>query len=208
MSCCCSVAKSCPTLFDCMGCSIPGFSVLQCLPELLKFMSTESVMSSNHLILCHPLLFLSSIFPSIRVFSNESAFLIRWPSVEASTSVSDLPINIQDRFPLGSTGLISLLSKGLSRVSSSTTGRKHQFFSTHPHLSLLILGSELTPTGHSLFARNSTQHPACRISVNPFHNPSSRQWFWVSRSPGVLIWKRGLAWRLCLWKNSHRFVHC
>ena len=75
---CCSVAKSCPTLCDPMDCSTPGFPVLHYLPELLKLMCLESVMPSNHLILCHPLL-LPSVFPSIRVFSSESALHIRWP---------------------------------------------------------------------------------------------------------------------------------
>ena len=95
--------------------------------SLLRFMSIESVMLSNHLILCHPLLLLSSIFPSTRVFSNESAFRIRWQSIETSASV--FPMNIQSWFPLGLTGLISLKSKGVSRVFSSTTVWKHQFFS-------------------------------------------------------------------------------
>ena len=62
-----------------MDCSTRDFPALQYLPELLKLMSIESVMLSNHLILCHPLLFLPSIFPSIRVFSSESAFPKRWP---------------------------------------------------------------------------------------------------------------------------------
>ena len=60
-------------------CSTPGSPVLHYLPELLKLMSIEFWMPSNHLILCHPLLLLPSIFPSIRVFSSESAFHIRWP---------------------------------------------------------------------------------------------------------------------------------
>ena len=62
-----------------MDCSTPGFPVLHHLPELFKLMSTESVMPSNHLILCCPLLLLPSIFPSILVFSNESVLHIRWP---------------------------------------------------------------------------------------------------------------------------------
>ena len=74
-----SVAQSCPTLCNSMDCSTPGFPVLHQLPELLKFMSIELVMLSNHLILCHPLLLPPSIFPSIRVFSNESVLCIRWP---------------------------------------------------------------------------------------------------------------------------------
>ena len=77
--CCCSVASSRPTLCSPMDCSTPGFPVLHCLPELLKLMSIELVMPSNHLILCHPLALLLSVFPSIRAFSNESAVCINWP---------------------------------------------------------------------------------------------------------------------------------
>ena len=94
-----------------------------------KPMSTESVMPSNHLILCHPLLFLPSIFPSIRVFSNEPALAPGGQSIGVSASASVLPMNIQDWSPLGLTGWISLQSKGLSRVFSNTTVQKHQFFS-------------------------------------------------------------------------------
>ena len=79
-----------------------------------KPMSIESVMPSNYLILCHPLL--PSIFPSIRVFSNESALPIRWPSIGVSASTSVLPMNTQHWSPLGWTGWISLQSKGLSRI--------------------------------------------------------------------------------------------
>ena len=102
--------------------------------SLLKLMSMESVMPSNHLILCHPL-FLPSIFPSIRVFSNEPVLHIRWPkswsfsfSLSFSNEYSGLNI------PLGWTGWISLLSKGISRVFSNTTLQKHQFL--HAQLSL------------------------------------------------------------------------
>ena len=73
-----SVAKSCPTLCDPMDCSTPGLPVFHTL-SLIELMSIESVMPSNHLILCCPFLLLPSIFPSIRIFSNESALLIRWP---------------------------------------------------------------------------------------------------------------------------------
>ena len=97
--------------------------------SLLKLMSVELVMPSNHLILCHPLLLLPSIFPSIRVFSNESVLLIRWPKYW-SFSFSISPSNEDS-------GLISfridwldfLAVKGLSRVFSNTTVKKHQFFS-------------------------------------------------------------------------------
>ena len=93
--------------------------------SLLKPMSIESVMPPNHLILCRLLLLLPSIFPSIRVFSNESVLCIRWPKYGTSASTLVLPVNIQDWFPLGLTGLISLQSKGLSRVFSSLTVQKH-----------------------------------------------------------------------------------
>jgi len=98
---------------------------------LLKLMSIESVMPSNHFILCHPPLLLPSIFLSIRVFSSESVFQSGGQSIGVSASTSVLPMNIQDWFPLGWTGGNSLLSKGLSRVFSNTTVQKHQFFGTH-----------------------------------------------------------------------------
>ena len=98
--------------------------------SLLKLMSIESVMPSDHLILCYPLLLLHSIFPSIRVFSNSQLFTSGGQSIGVSASTSVLPMNIQDWFPLGWTGLISLQSKGLSRVFSNTTVQKHQFFSS------------------------------------------------------------------------------
>ena len=98
--------------------------------SLLKLMSIKSVMPSNHLILCHPFLLLPSIFPSIRVFSNESALRIRWPKYWSFGTI--LPVNIQGWFLLRLTGFISLLSKGLSRVFSSTTILKHQFFGAQP----------------------------------------------------------------------------
>ena len=74
-----SVAQSCPTLCDPMNRSTPGLPVHHQLPDIPKLMCTESVMPSNHLILCHPFLLLPAIFPSIRVFSNQSALHIRWP---------------------------------------------------------------------------------------------------------------------------------
>ena len=81
--------------------------------SFLRLVSIELVMPSNHLILCRFLLLLPSIFPSIRVFPNESVVYIRWPSIGVSASTSVLPMNMQDWFPLGLTGLISLQSKGL-----------------------------------------------------------------------------------------------
>ena len=87
-----SVTQSCPTLCDPMDYSIPGFAILTTSWSLLRFMSIESGMLSNYLILCCPLLFLPSIFPDIRVFSNESILRIRWPKY-CSFSFSISPSN-------------------------------------------------------------------------------------------------------------------
>ena len=96
--------------------------------SLLKLTSIELVTLSNHLILCLPLLLQPSIFPSLRVFSNESVFHIRWLKYW-SFSFSINPSNeYLDQFPLGWTGWISLKSKGLSRDFSNTTVQEHQFF--------------------------------------------------------------------------------
>ena len=97
--------------------------------SLLKFMSIESVMPSNHLILCHPCL-LPLTFPSIRYFPMSQLFTSGGQSTGVSTSASVLPMNIQDGSPLGRIGWISLQSKGISRVFSNTTVQKHQFFGT------------------------------------------------------------------------------
>ena len=94
-----------------------------------KSMSIVSVMPSNHLILCCPLLLLSSIFPSIRVFYNESILHIRWPNYW-SFSFSISPSSESSGLISFRTGWISLQSKGLSRVFSNTTVQKHQFFGT------------------------------------------------------------------------------
>ena len=98
-----------------------------------KLMSTESMMPSNHLILCHPLLLLPSLFPSIRVFSNESVLCIRWPkywsfsfSISPSSEYSGLISFRMDWLD------ILVVSEGLSRVFSNTTVQKHQFFGTQP----------------------------------------------------------------------------
>ena len=102
--------------------------------SLLKLIPIKLVMPSNHLILCHRLLLPPSVFPSIRVFSSESVLCIRW-SKYWSFSFSISPSNEHsDWFPLGWTGWISLVSKGLSRVFSNTTVQMHQFFG--PQLSL------------------------------------------------------------------------
>ena len=101
--------------------------------SLLRLMFIKSMMPSNHLILCHPLLLPASIFPSIRVFSNESVLRIRWPKYW-SCSFSISPSNQHSGLiSFKKDGLISLQSKEresmeLSRVFSNTTVQKHQFF--------------------------------------------------------------------------------
>ena len=112
-----------------LECSLEGLMLK------LKLMPMESVMPSNYLILCYLLLLPPSIFPSIRIFSNESTLCIRWPkhwsfsfSISSSNEHSGL-ISF-----LGLIGLISLKPKGLSRVFSNTTVQKHQVFGAQPSL--------------------------------------------------------------------------
>ena len=100
-------------------------------PSLLKFMSFDSVMLSNHLIFYCPLLLLPSIFPRIKI---SQLFVSGGQTIGASVWSSAIPVNIQGWFPLRLTGWISLLSKGLSRVFSSTTIWNHQFYSTQHSL--------------------------------------------------------------------------
>ena len=94
----------------------------------------SSPLRSNHLVLCGPLLLLPLNFPSIWFFSNKSGLCIKWPNIGASALSSIHPMNIHDWFHLWLTGLISLQSKGLSRIFSNTTVQKHQFFDTQPSL--------------------------------------------------------------------------
>ena len=104
-------------------------------------------MPSSHLILCRPLLLLPSTFPSIGVFSNESALHIRWPKYWSFSSSISPSYEYSGLISFGLTGLISLQSKGLSRVFSNSTVQKHQFFSaqlslwssSHIHTSQVVL---------------------------------------------------------------------
>ena len=129
--------------------------------SLLWLMSTELMISSNHLTLCHPLLLLPSIFLRIRVFSSESALCIRWPKSWSFSFSIVLPMDIQGWFLLGFTGLVSLLSRGLSRVFSSTTVREHQFFGAQPSL---WHEKDLLYVGGFLFSSLGTlAHPLAQI---------------------------------------------
>ena len=117
----------------CLGAAHQAFLSFSISQILLKLMFTESVIPSNHLILCRPLLLLPSIFPDIRVFSNDLALRTRWPKywsfrISPSNEYSGLISFRIDWFDL------LAVSKGLSRVFSSTSVWKHQFFCTQPSL--------------------------------------------------------------------------
>ena len=124
-----SVTRSCPTLCNPMDCSMPGFRVLH---YLLEFVQTRVHWVGDALQPSHPLSprFSSCLqsFPAARSFPRSLFFTSGGQSTGVSASASVLPVNIQGWSPLGLTGLISLQSKGLSGVFSSTTMQKHQFF--------------------------------------------------------------------------------
>ena len=137
-----SVTQSCPTLDDPIDCSRPGFPVITNSWSLLKLMSIESVMPSYHLILCRPLLLLPSVLPSIRVFSNESALSIRWPSGSFSFSISPsneysglIPFRIDwfDLLPIQGT-LKSILQPHSSKASILQCLAFFMFQLSHPYM--------------------------------------------------------------------------
>ena len=149
-------------------------------------------MPSNHLILYHPLLLLPSIFPSIRVFSNESTLRIRWPKYwRFNFSIS--PSNEYSEFPLGLTDLISLLSP-LSRVFFSTTVQKHQFLALFMVFFMVLLyGSALheqyekpTPELHSLMCCANAQ--SCPTLCNPMDSGLPRSSVHGIFQAGILEW--------------------
>ena len=124
ISSCFSVIQLCLAICNPMDCGMPGSSVLHYLPEFAQIHVLELVMLSDHLILCYPLSFCLQSFPESGSFPVSWLFASGGQSIGASSSV--LPMNIQDWYSLGLTSLISLLSKGLSRVFSSTIVQKHQ----------------------------------------------------------------------------------
>ena len=140
-----SVAQSCLALRDPMDCSTPGFSVHHQLPELAQ---THPSSRWCHPIISSPVIPFSSClqsFPASGSFAMSQIFTSGGQSIGASASASVLPMNVQDWFPLGFTSLISLQSKGLSRVFSNTTVQKHWFLgsqlslwsNSHIHIWLL-----------------------------------------------------------------------
>ena len=120
----CSVIKSCPALCNSMDCSTPGFPVLHYLPGLAQ----THVHRVGDAIPSSLVPFCLQSFPASGSFPVSQLFVSYGQRIGVSASTSVLPVNIQGLFPLGSNGLIFLLSKGLSRVFSSTTVWKHQFF--------------------------------------------------------------------------------
>ena len=124
-----SVLQLCPTLCNPTDWSMPGFPVHYQLPEFTQIhvhQLGDAIQPSQPLVI--PFLFLPSIFPSVRVFSNESFLHIRWSKYWSFSFSISPSLNIQDWFPLWWTGWIFLLSKGFSRVFSNTTVQKHEFF--------------------------------------------------------------------------------
>ena len=125
----CSVAQSCLTLCNSMDCSMTGFPVHH---QLLELAQTYVHRVGDAIQPSHPLSFLvllPSIFPSVRVFSNESVLCIRWPKYWSFSSSVSPSYGYSGLISFGLTGLISLQSKGFSRVFSNSTVQKHQFFS-------------------------------------------------------------------------------
>ena len=149
-----SVAQSCPTLCDPMNHSTPGLLVHHQLPELLKLMSIELLMPSSHLILCHPLLLLPSIFPSIRVFSDQSVLPITWQKYW-SFSFSISPSNEYS-------GLISFRMDWLDFLSVQGTleSPKHRF---HHFYSEILFLRDTVPI--IVFLYTAHTYPSCLIHI-------------------------------------------
>ena len=159
--------------------------------SLLILMSVELVMPSNHLILCHPLLFLPSIFPAAGSFPMSWIFASGGQSIEASASV--LPMNIQGWLCLGLTGLNSLLSKGLSRVFFNTAVQKHQFFTYWYWREKFLEKADVTLTDNLLHAKSLQSCPTlcepmdCSAHQDPLSMGFSRQEYW-----SVLLFNLGV----------------
>ena len=136
--CCCPLHKSCPTVIPSTAASQASlsFTISQ---SLLKLKSIESVMASNHLILCHPLLLLPSVFHSIRVSS--SIFFQVAKVFDIQLLHWSFQWIFRTEFPLELTSLISMQSKELSRVFYSTTVQKHQFFGTQSSLCPVLMST-------------------------------------------------------------------
>ena len=147
---CCSAAQSCPTVCDPKDCSMPGFPVLHHLLELAQthvHWVRDAIQPSHSLFI--PFSSCPQSFPESGSFLMSQLFTSGGQSIAVSASASVLPVNLQDWFPLGLTSLISLQSKGLSRVFTNTTVQKHQFL----WLSLLY---DPTPTSIHDYWKNQS----------------------------------------------------
>ena len=130
---CCSVTQSSPALHNPMDAAYLAFLSFTISQSLLKLKFIGSVMPSGHFVLLHPLLLLQS-FPTSECFPMSWRLTLDSHSIDASASASVPPVNFQDCFPLGLTGLISLQPKGLTRVFSKIAVQKYQFLNVQPPL--------------------------------------------------------------------------
>ena len=189
-----SVAQSCPTLCDPINCSMPGLPVHHQLPEFTQTHVHQVSAAINHLILCHPLLLLPSIFPASGFFLMSQFFTSGGQRTGVSASASVIPMNIQDWFPLGWTGLLSLQSKGLSRVFSNSTIQKYQFFGAQ--LSLWITGKTIALTRWTFIGKVMSLlfNMLSRLVINFF--PSSKHFvnFRNRKTTSKLIWNHKSPW--------------
>ena len=191
-----------------MDCATHEASLSFAIPwSLLKLVSIDLVMSSNHLILCQPFLLLSSVFPASGSFPVSQFFTSGGQIIGASASASVLPMYIQSWFPLGSTGLISLLPKGLSKVFSSTSLSILIPQFTHPPTSSPCLhiptaGSLFLPwkQGHIFKTRTFFQSTLWKRSFSPSTGPHGLGWreVWLVTNPKRL-WLKGRKSELGKW---------
>ena len=154
--------------------------------SLLRFMSIESVMPSNHFIVSYPLSYYFQSFPASGSFPVSQLFTSGGPSIGVSDSASVLPINIQGWFPLMLTCLISWQSKGLSRVFSSTRVQKHKFFSAQPsYWSNIHIHSfdyiDICWQSNVLLFNMLSSFVIAFLSRSSFKDNHCPQWFWSPR---------------------------
>ena len=155
--CCCSNAKLCLTVTQRTAACQASLSITN-FQSLLKLMAIESVMPSNHLVSVTPFSSCPQSFPASRSFPMSRHFTSDDQNIRVSASASVYPMNIQGWVPLELTGLISLLSKGLSRVFSNTTVQHHQFFSAQPlwsnsHIHTWLLKKTIDLTIHTFVGK-------------------------------------------------------
>ena len=173
-----------------MDYNTPGFPVLHQLPELAQTQVHYSVMLSNHLILCHPLLLLPSIFPSISIFSSESVLHIRWPNYWSSASATVLPMNIQDWFPLAlisqSTGLSTLLQHQSSKASILWHSAFFMVQISHSHMTT---GKTITLTRRTFVSKVMSLlfNMLCRLVIAFLQRSKCLSISWLQSLPAVIL---------------------